>query len=210
MTTVAGESVDRNLPALIAKLTSDSEPERYEATMAIAAFDELQGDEVAQLVALAGKSPVACPYVTAIFGAVGVPDVDDFLDEQEGSFTGIEDAFIGAHIDVIAAQEAGFEEASLDHLPNSDWDEDDAEGDEDGADPVGDEGTVLEAYVAVGDMGGFNAYSALLVLRDGRLAEIHRVAHCHMCGGQGSDEEVDAFPAIAHVNFVHALHASCL
>jgi hypothetical protein len=44
------------------------------------------------------------------------------------------------------------------------------------------------------DGAGMNAYSVRLYLDGERIAKIERVGHCHMCGGQGSDDELDRFP----------------
>lgn len=41
---------------------------------------------------------------------------------------------------------------------------------------------------------GNNAYSIQLYLNHDRIVKIIRVGHCHMCGGQGSDEEISRFP----------------
>ena len=45
------------------------------------------------------------------------------------------------------------------------------------------------------DIEGRNAYSIQLSLDEqDRIVNIQRVGHCHMCGGQGSDDDLDMFP----------------
>jgi len=45
------------------------------------------------------------------------------------------------------------------------------------------------------DSEGRNAYSMELCLDEqDRIVRIQRVGHCHMCGGQGSDDNLDRFP----------------
>ena len=45
------------------------------------------------------------------------------------------------------------------------------------------------------DSAGRNAYSIQLYLDDqDHIVRIQRVGHCHMCGGQGSDDDLDVFP----------------
>jgi hypothetical protein len=42
---------------------------------------------------------------------------------------------------------------------------------------------------------GRNAYSIQLSLDEqDRIVNIQRVGHCHMCGGQGQDDDLDVFP----------------
>ncbi|MFC1652773.1 hypothetical protein ACFL3F_03635 [Planctomycetota bacterium] len=45
------------------------------------------------------------------------------------------------------------------------------------------------------DSEGRNAYSIQLYLDEqDRIVRIQRVGHCHMCGGQGSDDSLEVFP----------------
>jgi hypothetical protein len=45
------------------------------------------------------------------------------------------------------------------------------------------------------DSTGRNAYSIQLSLdADNRIAKIERIGHCHMCHGQGSDDDLKRFP----------------
>ena len=45
------------------------------------------------------------------------------------------------------------------------------------------------------DSAGRNAYSIQVYLDDQkRIIKIQRVGHCHMCGGQGSDDDLKRFP----------------
>jgi hypothetical protein len=44
------------------------------------------------------------------------------------------------------------------------------------------------------DKAGFNAYSIVLAIADGRITDVQRIGHIHMKGGQGSDEELIIFP----------------
>jgi hypothetical protein len=41
---------------------------------------------------------------------------------------------------------------------------------------------------------GFNYFSIRLVINENKITEILRIAHCHMCGGQGTDRVVKVFP----------------
>jgi hypothetical protein len=41
---------------------------------------------------------------------------------------------------------------------------------------------------------GFNHFSILLTIKGNKINEIQRIAHCHMCGGQGTDRVVKVFP----------------
>lgn len=41
---------------------------------------------------------------------------------------------------------------------------------------------------------GRNAFSVLLYLKEDKIVWISRVGHCHMCGGQGSDDTILRFP----------------
>ena len=45
------------------------------------------------------------------------------------------------------------------------------------------------------DCTGRNAYSIQLFLDEqDQIVNIQRVGHCHICGGQGSDDDLDVFP----------------
>lgn len=44
------------------------------------------------------------------------------------------------------------------------------------------------------DKFGRNAYSILLFLNGDKIKKVQRVGHCHMCSGQGSDDELLRFP----------------
>ena len=44
------------------------------------------------------------------------------------------------------------------------------------------------------DRCGRNAYSVQLFLDANKIIKIVRIGHCHMCGGQGSDDELTRFP----------------
>jgi len=44
------------------------------------------------------------------------------------------------------------------------------------------------------DRTGRNAYSIEIYLDNDRIKKIIRIGHCHMCGGQGSDDELTRFP----------------
>ncbi|MFC1762977.1 hypothetical protein ACFL6U_12970 [Planctomycetota bacterium] len=45
------------------------------------------------------------------------------------------------------------------------------------------------------DSSGRNAYSIQLFLDEqDQIVRIQRLGHCHMCGGQGSDDDLDIFP----------------
>ena len=44
------------------------------------------------------------------------------------------------------------------------------------------------------DRTGRNAYSIQLYLDKERIVEIERIGHCHMKGGQGSDDVLSRFP----------------
>jgi len=44
------------------------------------------------------------------------------------------------------------------------------------------------------DSMGRNAYSILIYLDGTQIVKIVRIGHCHMCGGQGSDDELTHFP----------------
>jgi hypothetical protein len=44
------------------------------------------------------------------------------------------------------------------------------------------------------DHSGFNFYSILIHLDGEKILDIERIGHCHMCGGQGADDELDEFP----------------
>jgi hypothetical protein len=63
-----------------------------------------------------------------------------------------------------------------------------------------DEFTVAEVFLSdfeccITDRTGRNAYSIQLYLDEqDRIIRIQRVGHCHMCGGQGSDDELKRFP----------------
>ena len=64
----------------------------------------------------------------------------------------------------------------------------------------GDEYTVAEIFLndfecCITDKTGRNAYSIQLSLdADNRIAKIERIGHCHMCHGQGSDDDLKRFP----------------
>ncbi|MFX0199196.1 MAG: hypothetical protein ACFFCW_23995 [Candidatus Hodarchaeota archaeon] len=59
---------------------------------------------------------------------------------------------------------------------------------------------VLEKYLSefemtgVYDKDGFNGYSIELRLKGDKIVSIRRIAHCHMCGGQGVDRMKRKFP----------------
>jgi hypothetical protein len=63
-----------------------------------------------------------------------------------------------------------------------------------------DEFTIAEVFLSDfecngTDSEGRNAYSIQLYLDEqDRIAKIQRMGHCHMCGGQGSDDELKRFP----------------
>jgi len=60
--------------------------------------------------------------------------------------------------------------------------------------------TIAEIFLSDFDCGGFtdkygrNAYSIRLILDGDKINKILRVGHIHMCGGQGSDDELPRFP----------------
>lgn len=47
------------------------------------------------------------------------------------------------------------------------------------------------------DRTGRNAYSIQLFLDGDKIKKIQRIGHCHMCSGQGSDDELRRFPQMS-------------
>jgi len=44
------------------------------------------------------------------------------------------------------------------------------------------------------DKRGFTHYSVQIFLVGSKIVDVLRIGHCHMCGGQGSDDELRVFP----------------
>ena len=44
------------------------------------------------------------------------------------------------------------------------------------------------------DTAGYNAYSIKVIVDGDKIVKLIKVAHCHFCNNEGSDDEVDRFP----------------
>lgn len=84
------------------------------------------------------------------------------------------DVFIGKNLDIVKAKANDF------YYNDESYD-----------DPI------LEKflYMDVGfDEHGYNGYSVIIVVDGNKIKGIQRIAHCHMKGGQGADDDIDEFP----------------
>ncbi|MFB3786691.1 MAG: hypothetical protein ACE15F_09995 [bacterium] len=44
---------------------------------------------------------------------------------------------------------------------------------------------------------GYNMFSVVLILKENKIVNLKRIGHCHMCGGQGTDDELRKYPCPA-------------